>query len=504
MDSHLDVLIIGAGVSGIGAACHLVRDCPTKTFAILERRVELGGTWDLFRYPGIRSDSDMYTFGFDFRPWHDTKVLADGTSIREYVRATAKEHGVLSRIRFGIRVAGASWSTERGHWTVTAVEEATGAVTELTANFLIGATGYYDYDSGYRPAFPGAERFSGPVVHPQHWPQDLDYAGKRVVVIGSGATAVTLVPAMAERAGHVTMLQRSPTYIVSLPAQDKISAVLQRFLPTRVVYQLGRVRNVGFQRAIYALAKRYPRFVRNLVVKGAERQLRGAAELRHFMPKYDPWDQRLCVVPDGDLFRAIRDGRVGVVTDEVETFTETGIRLRSGAELDADVIVAATGLNLRMLGGATLEVDGRPVEVNRLLTYKAVLLEDVPNAALVFGYVNASWTLKADLAARYVCRLLNYLDDRGHTQVVARAAAADRTEESVLSALNAGYVRRGNDMLPRQGTHGPWRVTNNYLRDARMLRYGPIADPALRFTTSPATAPARVSRSGKRVSRSGN
>ena len=491
-DSRVDVLIVGAGVSGVGAACHLMRESPDRSFLILERRQEIGGTWDLFRYPGIRSDSDMYTFGFDFRPWHDTKVLADGTSIREYVRATAAEHGVTSRIRFGQRVTGASWSSERAEWTVTAVDEATGAVTEFAAGFLIAATGYYDYDGGYRPAFPGEERFSGPIVHPQHWPADLDYAGKKVVVIGSGATAVTLVPAMAPDAEHVTMLQRSPTYVVALPARDAISALLQRFLSTEMVYKLGRARNIAAQRLLWRLSKRYPNGMRRLMLKGAAKHLQGAADVRHFTPRYDPWDQRLCVVPDGDLFQSIRDGRVSVVTDEVETFTETGIRLRSGTELEADVIVSATGLSLQMLGGASLEVDGRPVEVNKLLTYKAVMLEGLPNAAMIFGYVNASWTLKADLAARYVCRLLNYMRARGYATVVAAATAADRGTESLLNALSSGYVRRADDRLPRQGTNGPWLVRNDYAHDARVLRRGEIDDGILRFGTAPPPVPEAV------------
>jgi cation diffusion facilitator CzcD-associated flavoprotein CzcO len=489
-DSHFDVLIIGAGVSGIGAACHLMRECPNRTFAIIERRQEIGGTWDLFRYPGIRSDSDMYTFGFDFRPWNDTKVLADGTSIREYVRDTAAENGVSSRIRYGLRVTAANWSTEAGRWTATAVRETTGETVTFTANFLLACTGYYDYDNPYRPEFPGEERFAGPIVHPQLWPHDLDYAGKKVLVIGSGATAVTLVPAMADDAAHVTMLQRSPTYVLSVPAQDKISGLLQRFLPESAVYRFGRMRNVGLQRGVYALAKRYPRFLRTLIVKGAGRELRGATELRHFTPKYDPWDQRLCIVPDGDLFRTIREGKVSMVTDEIDTFTETGVKLRSGGHLDADLIITATGLNLQMLGGATLTVDGEPVAVNRSLTYKAVLLEGVPNAALVFGYINASWTLKADIAARYVCRLLNHMDANGYTTAVARARESDRDGESILDALNSGYVRRAIDRLPRQGTNGPWRVTNNYRSDFRTLREGEIADGILRFGTTPAAEPA--------------
>jgi cation diffusion facilitator CzcD-associated flavoprotein CzcO len=481
-EQHLDVLIVGAGISGIGAACHLTRESPGKTYAILERRQTMGGTWDLFRYPGIRSDSDMFTFGFNFRPWLETKVLADGTSIREYVQDTAAEYGVEKHIRYGIKVLSANWSSAEARWTVEAVTEATGEPTRFTANFVMACTGYYNYDHGYRPDFPGQERFTGEVVHPQHWPDDLDYAGKKVVIIGSGATAVTLVPAMAEDAAHVTMLQRSPTYIVSLPAEDKISANLRRVLPASVVYKLARRRNIGIQRAIYALAKARPNAVRKLVLKGAERQLKGTSDLRHFSPKYDPWDQRLCIVPDGDLFKSIRDGKASIVTDRIESFTETGISLESGDELEADLIITATGLNVQLMGGATLEVDGSPVAVNQAVTYKGVLLEGVPNAAIVFGYVNASWTLKADIAAEYACRLINHMDAHGYTQVVAHAQEADRGEGSVLAALNSGYVRRGNDHLPRQGTHGPWKVRNDYLRDVPVLRRAPIEDGILEFS----------------------
>ncbi len=489
---HIDVLIIGAGISGIAAACHLTRKSPDKSYAILERRQAVGGTWDLFRYPGIRSDSDMYTFGFSFRPWTEPKILADGPSIRRYVADTAAEYGVDKHITFGRKVISASWSTPDGKWTVESVDEASGATQRMTATVLAACTGYYDYDHGFRPDFPAEERFRGQLVHPQHWPADLDYADKKVVIIGSGATAVTLVPAMADDAAHVTMLQRSPTYIVSLPAVDKISLALAKVLPDSVVYKLARGRNIAIQRAIYALAKSRPNVVRSMVLKGAQRQLAGSSDLANFTPKYDPWDQRLCVVPDGDLFRTVREGKADVVTGKIKTFTETGIELESGDVLEADIVVTATGLQVQMLGGTAVDIDGEPLAISRAVTYKGVLLEGVPNAAIIFGYTNASWTLKADLAAEYLCRLLNHMDERGYAQFVVHARDADRAENSVLSSLNSGYVRRGNDELPRQGTHGPWLVRNNYLRDSATLRRGAIEDDVLTFTTAKsATQPKR-------------
>jgi cation diffusion facilitator CzcD-associated flavoprotein CzcO len=351
---------------------------------------------------------------------------------------------------------------------------------------LLCCTGYYDYDSGYRPEFPGEQRFAGRILHPQQWPDDLDYAGKRVLIVGSGATAVTLVPAMSPAAAHVTMLQRSPGYVVSLPADDKISEVLTRALPDRTVYRFARARNIALQRAMYAVARARPHLVRKLILKGAQRHLDGTADLGNFTPRYDPWDQRLCIVPNGDLFRAIRDGEADVVTDTVDTFTETGVRLGSGAELEADIVVVATGLQVQMLGGATMSVDGVRIALNEKVTYKAVLLEDVPNAAVVFGYTNASWTLKADLAASYVCRLLNHMSRHGYTRFVVRATAADRSTDSVLGSLDAGYVRRGNAALPRQGTDGVWRIRNNYYRDRRMLRRAPVDDGVLQFSSIPA------------------
>jgi cation diffusion facilitator CzcD-associated flavoprotein CzcO len=481
---HVDVLIIGAGISGVAVACHLTRECPDKSYAILERRQGVGGTWDLFRYPGIRSDSDMYTFGFNFRPWTEPKILADGPSIRRYVTETAAEYGVDEHITFGRKVISASWSTPDGRWSVESVDEATGATHQMTATVLVSCTGYYDYDNGYRPEFPGEARFGGRLVHPQHWPDDLDYAGKKVVIIGSGATAVTLVPAMADAAAHVTMLQRSPTYIVSLPSVDKISLALARVLPDSVVYKLARGRNIAIQRAIYALAKARPNLVRSVVLKGAQRRLAGSSDLANFTPKYDPWDQRLCVVPDGDLFRSVREGKADLVTGTIKSFTETGIELDSGDVLEADIVVTATGLQVQMLGGTAVDIDGEPLVLNRAVTYKGVLLEGVPNAAIIFGYTNASWTLKADLSGEYVCRLLNHMDEHGYTQFVTHARDADRSEHSLMSGLNSGYVRRGNDRMPRQGTNGPWMVRNNYLRDTSMLRRGAIEDDVLTFSTA--------------------
>ncbi|MQA62197.1 MAG: NAD(P)-binding protein [Actinophytocola sp.] len=478
---HVDVLIVGAGVSGIGAACHLRRECPGKSYAILERRTAIGGTWDLFRYPGIRSDSDMFTFGYRFRPWLDMKVLADGTSIRHYVEETAAEYGVTEHIRFGLKVLRANWSSTEKRWSVEALREETGEVERYTCDFLLGCTGYYNYDTGYRPDFPGEDRFRGDVVHPQHWPEDLDYQGKRVVVIGSGATAVTLIPAMVDEAAHVTMLQRSPTYIVTVPATDALSAALQKVLPTKAVYQLARGRNVALQRLLYSAARRFPNAVRKIILAGVRHQVGPDVDMRHFTPHYDPWDQRLCIVPNGDLFRVVRSGTASVVTDHIETFTEDGIRLESGEHLDADVIITATGLDVQMMGGAEVSVDEDPVVLRDRLAYKSVMVGDVPNAALVFGYVNASWTLKADIACDYVCRLLNYMDEHGHRVAVARQNGAEYAEESVLSALNAGYVRRGQTELPRQGVKAPWRVSNNYFSDIPLLRLAPIDDGVLTF-----------------------
>ena len=479
---HFDVLILGAGISGIGAACHLTRKCPGKRYAILERRNAIGGTWDLFRYPGIRSDSDMYTFGFNFKPWTEPKVLADGPSIRKYVRETAEEYGVDQHIRFGIKVTAASWSSAEGCWTVTAQREEGGEALHFTCGFLLGCTGYYNYDAGHQPEFPGQEKFKGQLIHPQHWPEQLDYSGKRVVVIGSGATAITLVPSMTGTAAHVTMLQRSPTYILSIPAIDPISSRLQRFLPDMLVYRMARTRNINLQRFLYGLSRRRPRLMRRLLLGAVRKQLGKTADMRHFTPSYNPWDERLCVVPNGDLFKAIRKGQASVATDHIESFTAHGIKLRSGQELPADIIISATGLKVQLLGGVSIEVDGKRFVPSDSLTYKGVLVEGVPNAAIIIGYTNASWTLKADIASEYVCRLLQHMDKKGYTQVVPQDRDNSRTEDTVMGGLNSGYIRRAIDQLPKQGNKRPWKIVQDYVRDVPILRYAPIEDEALKFT----------------------
>ncbi|WP_205697946.1 NAD(P)/FAD-dependent oxidoreductase [Conexibacter sp. SYSU D00693] len=477
---HFDVLIVGAGLSGIGAACHLREKCPGRTFAILESRDAIGGTWDLFRYPGIRSDSDMFTLGYSFKPWAAAKAIADGPSILEYVRETAREHGIEDTIRFGHKVLGASWSTADSRWTLDV--ERDGEVVHLTCGFLLGATGYYRYDEGFTPQFPGVERFAGTLVHPQHWPEDLEWAGKRVVVIGSGATAVTLVPAMAERAAHVTMLQRSPSYVFTLPARDPIADALRKRLPQKTAYSVVRWKNVLAQTAFFNLSRAAPGLVRRLIRAGVARQLPKGYEVdKHFKPAYDPWDQRMCLVPDGDLFKALRDGSASVVTDTIETFTETGLRLTSGQELEADVVVTATGLNLVALGGMQLEVDGRAVPVNETVGYKGLMFTGLPNLAAVIGYTNASWTLKADLTADYVCRLLNHMQAHGYREVRPLAPDDGQPLQPFID-LASGYVLRSLDQFPKQGARAPWRLHQNYARDIRMLRHGPIEDEGLRFS----------------------
>ena len=478
---HVDVLIVGAGLSGIGAASHLQRECPGKTFAILESRGAIGGTWDLFRYPGIRSDSDMFTLGYSFRPWTAPKSIADGETIRTYVRDTAREHGIDRHIRFHHRVVSARWSSETARWTVTAErtepDHAAETVT-LTCSFLQVCSGYYRYDEGYSPDFAGAEDFTGRIVHPQHWPADLDHSGKRVVVIGSGATAVTLVPSMAETAAHVTMLQRSPSYVAALPARDAIADTLRRRLPARTAYRVVRWKNVLYTMATYQLSRRRPKLMKAILRKGAAAALPAGYDVdTHFAPAYNPWDQRLCVVPDGDLFTAIRSGRADIVTDHIERFTATGIALKSGDELPADIIVTATGLNLLAIGGMSLNVDGRDITLSETLAYKGMMLSGVPNFSLTVGYTNASWTLKADLVAQYVCRLLQHMDAGGYQSVTPVAPAlGDKGELAPLIDLESGYVLRSVGSLPRQGPSAPWRLHQNYLRDVRLMRRGPVTD----------------------------
>ncbi|NID15299.1 NAD(P)-binding protein [Luteibacter yeojuensis] len=477
MDHHYDVLIIGAGLSGIGMACRLALACPGKRVGIVERRRAIGGTWDLFRYPGVRSDSDMFTFGFGFRPWNELKVLADGPSIRQYVADTAREFGIGDQVLFGLQALRAEWSSGERRWTVHARHD-DGSARVFTCRFLVGATGYYDYDRGHVPDFPGRADFTGRFVHPQHWPEDLDWTGKRVVVIGSGATAITLVPALAERAAHVTMLQRSPGYIFSVPSRDAISAVLLRFLPAKIVYGLARRRNILLQRVLYKSAMRWPARVKAVLLGAVRRQL-GNAPIDDFTPAYAPWTQRLCIVPDADLFKAMRAGRASVVTDEVAGFEGRTIRLASGKLLEADIVISATGFNLQALGGMRIEVDGVPRDPGKTLTYKGVLLDGIPNLAVLFGYINASWTLKVDLAAQYICRLLNHMDKRGATVATPHAPEDEALDVCILDQLRAGYVARGESTMPRQGRNGPWRVSHRYEWDRRTLLEEPLDDPAL-------------------------
>jgi cation diffusion facilitator CzcD-associated flavoprotein CzcO len=484
---HVDVLIVGAGLSGIGAGYHLQAECPGKTYAILEARDASGGTWDLFRYPGIRSDSDMFTLGYSFKPWKAAKAIADGPSILSYVRETAADHGIDRHIRFNHRAVRAEWSTADACWTVEAQRTDTGETVRLTCGFLFTCTGYYRYDAPYTPEFPGMERFGGQIVHPQHWSDDIDYAGKRVVVIGSGATAVTLVPAMAETAGHVTMLQRSPSYVLSLPGRDPIADALRRVLPPKVAYPIVRWKNVLLTTAFYQLSRRAPNVAKKLIRKGVERELPEGYDIdKHFTPTYNPWDQRVCLVPDGDLFRSLRKGQASIATDRIETFTETGLRLESGEELEADLIITATGLNLLALGGMELAVDGRDVTLSETVGYKGMMFSGVPNLAASIGYTNASWTLKCDLTCEYVCRLLNHMDVGGHRQVVPSARDASLPTQPFID-LKSGYVARSIDQFPRQGLKAPWRLYQNYARDIIMLRYGAIGDEALEFS-SPAAA----------------
>ncbi len=484
-EEHFDVLVVGAGISGIAAGYHLQASCPGRSYAILERREQLGGTWDLFRYPGIRSDSDMYTLGYPFRPWTDPKAIADGPSILEYVNATAAEYGIDRKIRFGHHVKRVSWSTEAARWTVETERTDTGEPRRFHCNFLFMCSGYYDYDEGYTPEFPGADEFRGAIVHPQKWSEEIDYAQKRVVVIGSGATAVTIVPEMAKTAAHVTMLQRSPTYVVAAPAEDRFAIRLRRFLPSRLVHAIIRWRNVILGALFFWFCRRYPERAKAFILGRVRRAMGPDYDVaRHFTPRYNPWQQRMCLVPNGDLFDEIKAGRASVVTDEIETFTEHGIRLRSGEELAADLVVSATGLKLQMLGGVEVAVDGKQVDFSKTLTYKGVMFGGVPNMALAVGYTNASWTLKCDLTCEYVCRLLNHMAKRGYAQCCPRPGDGD-VEVGPLLDFTSGYIQRSIDSFPKQGAQAPWRSYQNYVLDIWTVAYGSLEDRALEFGRQP-------------------
>lgn len=478
MAEQLDVLVIGSGISGISAAWHLQTQCPHLRYAVLEARERMGGTWDLFRYPGIRSDSDMYTLGFSFRPWTDAKAIADGPSILRYVEDTATENGIDRHIRYGIKVRSASWSTVDAAWDVVA--ERDGEEVAYRCNFLVLCTGYYNYSRGYLPEWPGMAEFKGVLAQPQFWTDDIDVTGKRVVVIGSGATAVTLVPELAKQAASVVMLQRSPTYIVSQPSQDVIANWLRRMLPSKAAYALTRWKNVLVQQYFYGLARKHPEKAKQRIVEMVQGELGPDYDVgTHFTPSYNPWDQRLCLVPDSDLFATIREGKAEVVTDTIERFTETGLQLASGRKLEADVVVPATGLEMRLLGDIALSVDGEPVELPQHTSYKGMMLSDVPNMALSFGYTNASWTLKADLTSAYVCRLLKTMQRRGMRQATPRMAG--QVEALPFLDFTSGYVQRAAAGFPRQGMRKPWRLKQNYTHDLMTLRYGSV-DQEMEFS----------------------
>jgi len=501
---HVDVLIVGAGLSGVAAGYYLQTRCPAQRYVILEGRDALGGTWDLFRYPGVRSDSDMQTLGYSFRPWNDAQSIADGPAILRYIRETAAQYGIDQRIRFNHRVRRAEWSSDDGLWTVEAERlDARGETPEIvrfTCGFLYMCTGYYDYAHGYTPEWPGRERFAGRIIHPQEWPADLDYDGKRVVVIGSGATAVTLVPALAERAAHVTMLQRSPTYVVARPSADALTNWLRHRLPAPLGDRLARWKSILLGMYFYRLARRRPDFTRRAILRMASERLGPDFDVeRHFAPRYNPWDQRVCLARDADLFDAITGGKVSVVTDEIDAFTERGVHLRSGEELPADIIVTATGLTMRLMSGVRLVVDGAPVELGQTLSYRGMMYSGVPNLASAFGYTNASWTLKCELIAQYVCRLLNYMDQHGYRQCLpARPEAVVGAEPAIN--LTSGYVMRALDNLPRQGQRKPWRTYQNYALDLLALRFDRLDDGVMRFTRSGQRIPQPALTQGASVS----
>ena len=482
LEEHFDVVVVGAGISGIDAAYHLQKNCPGRSFVLLERRERIGGTWDLFRYPGIRSDSDMYTLGYSFRPWTDPKAIADGPSILRYLEGTVRDHDIGRRIQFGLQVKSASWSSAEARWTVEAAETATGEARRFTCAFLFMCSGYYDYDSGYTPDFPGRERFQGRVVHPQQWSDDIAYADKRVVVIGSGATAVTLVPEMAKTAAHVTMLQRSPTYIVSMPAEDKLANLFRRWLPEKLAYGLTRWKRVLLGAFFFWMSRRNPAGTKARLIDLMRKELGPDYDVgKHFTPSYNPWQQRVCLAPDGNFFAAIRSQRATIVTDHIESLTETGIRLRSGEELEADLIVTATGLQMNALGGLRLEVDGALVQVSDTLTYKGMMFSGVPNLAHAVGYTNASWTLKCDLTCEWVCRLLNHMTAKGFDQ--CRPSPTDPAADPLpFFDFNSGYIQRGIGLFPKQGPKAPWRSVQNYLSDVWTVGWNPIEDGELRFS----------------------
>jgi monooxygenase len=482
---HFDVLIVGAGLSGVGAGVHLHENCPRKRYVILEGRPSMGGTWDLFRYPGIRSDSDMHTLGYRFKPWREAKAIADGASILRYVKETAAEYGVDQHIRYEHLATRADWSSEAAAWTVEALRQDSGETVRFTCNILLMCSGYYSYRQGYTPQFEGVGRFTGRIVHPQQWPEDLDYKGKQVVVIGSGATAMTLVPAMARDVAHIVMLQRSPTYVISRPDTDAIANALRAVLPGRLAYAIARWKNVAMQQFLYRRTRTHPDQVKRKLLDMVRKELGPDYDVQtHFTPTYNPWDQRLCLVPNSDLFKAIRSGKASVITDHVAHFTERGVKLKSGTEIEADIIVTATGLNLVVLGEMQFAVDGAPVDFAQTWTYKGMMYSGVPNLVCTFGYINASWTLRADLTSEYVCRLINHMDETGTRRVTPRLRATDQDMPARpwIGEFTSGYMQRMMHRFPKQGDREPWINPQNYWRDKQMIRFGEIEDGALSFS----------------------
>jgi monooxygenase len=474
---HFDVIIVGAGLSGVGAAWHLQTRCPGKSYAILEGREAMGGTWDLFRYPGIRSDSDMFTLGYNFKPWLGEKSIADGGSIRAYIEETARENGIDQHIRYGHKVVSADWSSVKARWTLTLANGG-----RMTAGWVMMCSGYYRYDTGHAPDFPGMASFKGSVVHPQFWPEDLDYSGKKIIVIGSGATAMTLVPAMAETAGHVTMLQRSPTYVASVPSKDPIAGRLRKMMPKGLAYRAVRLKNVLVSMTLFWLVRKNPGAANKRLIGLVREALGPDYDVdKHFSPRYNVWDQRVCAVPDADLFDAIKAGKVSVVTDTIETITETGLKLTSGETLSADIIVTATGIEMQLMGGATLFLDGAPVEMPKTMIYKGMMIGGVPNLSYVIGYNNASWTLKADLSSAHACRILNYMDRRGMVQAVPKLDPTEMSSGNFFG-LTSGYLTRAQATVPKQGVRHPWKVHHNYARDYASLKLGKVDDGVLMFS----------------------
>ena len=477
---HFDVLIIGAGLSGIGAAYHVQHDCPGKSYAILEGRAAMGGTWDLFRYPGIRSDSDMYTLGFSFHPWKDPQAIADGPAILEYIHDTAATFGIDQHIRYHHKVVHANWSSADNHWILDIAPHADVPYARMTCDFLFTCCGYYNYEQGHAPTFPSSDDFQGKIIHPQHWDTELDYTDQRIVVIGSGATAVTLVPELAKKAASVTMLQRSPTYIVNLPREDGVANALKRILPRQWAHHLIRWKNILFSLGFYKACRAWPRVMRRLIQKGIRKEVGNTVDMQHFDPRYNPWDQRLCMVPDGDLFESLKSGQAEIVTDTIERFTPTGIALTSGQHLDADLIVTATGLQIQLLGGMQLALDGEPVDLAQTHSYKGVLFSGIPNFAVAIGYTNASWTLKCDLNASFVTRVLRQMDRTGAQTVTPEFDPGQFATEPLLD-FDAGYIKRAQHILPKQGSAAPWKVYQNYLRDLWALRWASVRDRYLRY-----------------------